>query len=65
MNDSIQQRFLAAGGGIDGRHCLVHQIIKFQRFNQIGIPDQRAILNSQIGALCPNGAHILLPLGKA
>ena len=37
-------RFLALVGRPDGDERLAHQILELQRFNQIGVPDQRLVL---------------------
>jgi len=43
--------FLTRGGAVDGGECLIEKIIKFQRFDEVGIPDQRTILNAEMGGV--------------
>ena len=49
--------FLAVGGSFHRDHRLAHQIVEFERFDQIGIPDQRAISDADIGKLGVDLVH--------
>ena len=54
--------FLAVRRCVHGHHRLADQIIQLQTFHQIGIPDQRAVGDADIGHHRPNLVDQLLPL---
>ena len=49
--------FLAVGGRLHRDHCLRHQIVELECFNQISIPDQRAIGDADIRELGVDLVH--------
>jgi ABC-type multidrug transport system fused ATPase/permease subunit len=38
-------RFLAVGRGLDAGHRATEQVVEFQRFHQVGVPDHAAVRN--------------------
>ena len=40
--------FGAICGGLDSGRCILQQVLEFQRFDQVGIPDQRTISDTHV-----------------
>ena len=51
--------FLAIGRRIHGHRSLRDQIVKFERLDEIRVPDHRAVLNINAGKLCKHGINFL------
>ena len=54
-------RFLPVGGGVERHHRLFEQILEFQGFHQIRIPDHGTVGNLDVVQAVPDLADLLAP----
>ena len=54
--------FLAVGGAFHGDDGLADQVVEFQRLEQVGVPDQRAVRDLDVGGAAPDLVDELLAL---